>query len=63
MKSVTLTEFRAKLATLLDAVERGESFDLTQRGKVIARVEPFEEQLQPLPTHAVVHKKRGPRAR
>jgi prevent-host-death family protein len=37
---MTATEAKAKLLSLLDAVEKGEEFEITRYGKVVARLAP-----------------------
>ncbi|MBS0530648.1 MAG: type II toxin-antitoxin system Phd/YefM family antitoxin [Proteobacteria bacterium] len=43
MKHVQATELKAKLAELLDEVERGQTLVVTRHGKPIARIMPDEE--------------------
>ena len=43
MKEVQASVLKARLAELLDVVERGETVVITRHGKVIARLVPDEE--------------------
>jgi prevent-host-death family protein len=43
MKAVQASVAKAKLAELLDEVERGETFVISRHGKAIARLVPEEE--------------------
>ena len=43
MKHIQATELKAKLAELLDEVERGQTLVVTRHGKPIARIMPDEE--------------------
>jgi prevent-host-death family protein len=43
MKHVQASELKAKLAELLDEVERGQTLVVTRHGKSIARIVPDEE--------------------
>jgi prevent-host-death family protein len=43
MKHVQASELKAKLAELLDEVERGQTLVVTRHGKSIARIMPDEE--------------------
>lgn len=43
MKHIQTTELKAKLAELLDEVERGQTLVVTRHGKSIARIVPDEE--------------------
>lgn len=43
MKQIQSSEAKARLAELLDAVERGETIVITRHGKPIARLVPDEE--------------------
>lgn len=40
MREVQVTEAKARLAKILSAVEKGESFSITRRGKPIAHLVP-----------------------
>ena len=40
MKSISATEAKAKFASLLSDVERGETVEITRHGKTIARLSP-----------------------
>jgi prevent-host-death family protein len=44
MKQIQASVAKAKLAELLDEVERGETVQITRHGKPIARLVPDEEQ-------------------
>jgi prevent-host-death family protein len=44
MKQVQASVAKAKLAELLDAVERGETIAITRHGKTIARLVPDDEE-------------------
>ncbi len=46
MRQLTVTEAKANLSKLLDAVERGETVAITRHGKRVARIEPLPEQLR-----------------
>ena len=39
-RHMTATEAKAKFLALLDAVEKGEEFEITRHGKVVARIAP-----------------------
>ncbi|MDX1251069.1 MAG: type II toxin-antitoxin system prevent-host-death family antitoxin [Gammaproteobacteria bacterium] len=43
MRRVNITEFRSHLPTYMDEIQKGETIDITSRGKVIARVVPVED--------------------
>lgn len=42
MKTVPFTEAKAKLSALIDAVESGETIDISRHGKTVARLVPPE---------------------
>lgn len=44
MKSVQAADTEAKLFSLLDAVEQGETIDIVRDGRTIARLVPVDEQ-------------------
>ena len=46
MRAVQASEAKAKLLSLLDSVERGESFVITRHGKAIARIVPDQDASQ-----------------
>ena len=46
MKQVQASDAKARLAELLDEVERGETIVITRHGKTIARLVPESEQRQ-----------------
>ncbi|MFZ5594467.1 MAG: type II toxin-antitoxin system Phd/YefM family antitoxin [Pseudomonadota bacterium] len=43
MRRVKITEFRSHLPAYMDEIQKGETIDITSRGKVIARVVPVED--------------------
>ena len=46
MRKVQASEAKARLLTLLNAVERGETIIITRHGKTIARIVPEEDRRQ-----------------
>lgn len=50
MNTIKVTEARKKLSDLVNAAERGESVNITRRGRTVARLVPAEEKpAKPLP--------------
>lgn len=49
MKSVTFTDFRKKASDFLTEVEHGETLILLRRGKPIAEVVPFSDNVRKTP--------------
>lgn len=45
VKTMPVTEVKAKLLALLDEVERGEEIEITRRGVTIARITPARSPL------------------
>ena len=41
--TITLTEFRARIGTYIFAVEHGQSFTITRKGKAVARLGPVDD--------------------
>ena len=46
MRTIQASEAKTKLLSLLDSVERGESFVITRHGKPIARIVPDQDASQ-----------------
>ena len=49
MKSIAMSDLRAQLRQILESVKSGESYEITQRGEVVAIIQPpitKEESLQ-----------------
>lgn len=49
MKTVTMRDLNRKTATVLDAVERGESFELRRNGRAVAYLTPAPPALERTP--------------
>jgi prevent-host-death family protein len=49
MTTVSLAEARARLSTILDRVEAGETFVITRHGKPVAQVSPAATEKKPIP--------------
>lgn len=49
MTTVSLAEAKARLSSILDRVEAGETFVITRHGKPVARVSAAESKKQPIP--------------
>ena len=49
MTTVSLAEAKARLSTILDRVEAGETFVITRHGKPIAQVSAAKPEKQPIP--------------
>jgi len=66
MKQIQATTAKAKLAELLDEVEKGASIRITRHGKPIARLVPEQDQRQEDSRRAIAEirklQKTGPRA-
>ena len=66
MKQIQASEAKAKFAELLDAVERGETIEITRHGKTIARIVPDEDRRRADIRRAITEmreaRKNGPRA-
>ena len=66
MKQFQASEVKAKLAELLDEVERGETIRITRHGKAIARLVPEQDQRQEDSRRAIAEilklRATGPRA-
>ena len=50
MKLVSFTEFRRRASRFIDEVENGESLVLLRRGKPIAEIIPFSDNLERVPS-------------
>jgi len=48
MTTVTITHARTHLCELVDRLEAGEAFEITRRGKVVARLEPPARPRKPI---------------
>ncbi|TXH03142.1 MAG: type II toxin-antitoxin system prevent-host-death family antitoxin [Candidatus Moraniibacteriota bacterium] len=46
MQQIAMTDFRQHLPTYLNRVAGGERFQITVRGKVVARIEPEQDQAE-----------------
>lgn len=66
MKQIQASEAKAKLAELLDEVEKGESIVITRHGKTVARLVPEQDARQQESRRAVAEireaRKHAPRA-
>ena len=66
MKQIQASDAKARLAELLDEVERGETLVITRHGKPIARIVPDEEARKERVDRAIERikerQKTGPRA-
>jgi len=50
MISVTFTEFRKEASTLFSAVENGEIIQIIRHGKPIAKISPYQENIDDTPS-------------
>jgi prevent-host-death family protein len=48
MNTIDYTKCKARVSEILDRVEKGESIQITRRGKVIAEIAPLKKQVEPL---------------
>jgi prevent-host-death family protein len=48
MRQVSVAEAKAKLSELLHDVEKGETVEITRRGKPLAKIVPSEQPRQPI---------------
>jgi prevent-host-death family protein len=50
MKTITFTEFRKKASSFITEVEHGETLVLLRRGKPVAEIIPFSDEIRRAPS-------------
>jgi antitoxin (DNA-binding transcriptional repressor) of toxin-antitoxin stability system len=50
MKTITFTDFRKKASGFISEVEKGETFILLCRGKPVAEISPFRDEIVRIPS-------------
>lgn len=63
MHTITLREANQNFSKYIAAVERGEEFTVTKRGREVARLAPIARPLGPTSTHALLQARQALQAR